>query len=208
MLPTVRAILANPRYTGHQVWNRQRTDHDLIDAANTTLGHRDVTRWNTTADWIISAQPAHPALVREADFIAVQHLSTARETAPGRIYLLAGLLRCGVCGRRMESRWARRRPAYRCRHGHTSATGPMPGRTPNTYLREDHVLPHLPALLLRLTHDDPDGAEPMALIASAAPLSPADAVAHLRSEAISLTYDPAASSLTADTPRAERITIG
>jgi site-specific DNA recombinase len=28
-LTTVAAILANPRYTGRQVWNRQRTDHDL-----------------------------------------------------------------------------------------------------------------------------------------------------------------------------------
>ncbi|MBU3868598.1 hypothetical protein KN815_32480 [Streptomyces sp. 4503] len=36
----------------------------------------------------------------------------------------------------------------------------------------------------------------------------ADAVAHLRSEAISLIYDPVARSLTSDTPRAERITIG
>ncbi|MFE2185068.1 recombinase family protein [Streptomyces sp. NPDC059455] len=203
----MRAILANPRYTGRQVWNRQRTDHDLIDAANTTLGHRDVTRWNTPADWVVSAQPTHPALVSEADFIAVQHLRTTRETAPGRIYLLAGLLCCGVCGRRTESHWARR-PAYRCRHGHTSATRPMPGRTPNAYLREDQVLPHLSALLLRLTHHDPDGAEPMALRASAAPLSSADAVAYLRSEAISLTYDPAARYLTADTPRAERVTIG
>jgi site-specific DNA recombinase len=48
----------------------------------------------------------------------------------------------------------------------------------------------------------------MALIAGAAPLSPADAVAHLRSEAVSLIHDPVARSLTADTPRAERITIG
>ncbi len=30
---TVRAILANPRYTGHQVWNRQPTSHELIDPA-------------------------------------------------------------------------------------------------------------------------------------------------------------------------------
>ncbi len=30
-LRTVAAILANPRYTGRQVWNRQRTDLDLID---------------------------------------------------------------------------------------------------------------------------------------------------------------------------------
>lgn len=32
---TVRAILANPRYTGRQVWNRQPTSHELIDPANT-----------------------------------------------------------------------------------------------------------------------------------------------------------------------------
>ena len=50
-LGAVRAILSNPRYTGHQVWNRQRTDHDLIDRANTGLGHRDVMRWNTPQDW-------------------------------------------------------------------------------------------------------------------------------------------------------------
>ncbi|MCX5562017.1 recombinase family protein [Streptomyces sp. NBC_00038] len=125
ILTTVRAILANPRYTGRQVWNRQRTDHDLIDPANTSLGHRDTMRWNTPADWIISTAPAHPALVSEADFITVQHLHADRPTAPGRTYLLAGLLRCGVCKRRMESCWARR-PAYRCRHGHSSATPPAP----------------------------------------------------------------------------------
>jgi site-specific DNA recombinase len=37
-LRTVAAILANPRYTGRQVWNRQRTDFDLADPANSTLG--------------------------------------------------------------------------------------------------------------------------------------------------------------------------
>jgi site-specific DNA recombinase len=36
---TVRVILANPRYTGRQVWNRQPTSHELIDPANTGLGH-------------------------------------------------------------------------------------------------------------------------------------------------------------------------
>jgi site-specific DNA recombinase len=35
---TVAAILGNPRYTGRQVWNRQRTDLDLVDPANTGLG--------------------------------------------------------------------------------------------------------------------------------------------------------------------------
>ncbi|WP_432045589.1 recombinase family protein [Streptomyces asiaticus] len=27
----VRAILTNPRYTGHQVWNKQRKEESLID---------------------------------------------------------------------------------------------------------------------------------------------------------------------------------
>lgn len=51
----------------------------------------------------------------------------------------------------MESHWTHHRPGYPCRHGHTSAIRPEPGRTRNAYLREDHVLPHLPALLVRLT---------------------------------------------------------
>jgi hypothetical protein len=56
-LHTVRAILANPRYTGRQVWNRQRTDHDLVDPANTGLGHRQVPRRNSPHSWVISAPP-------------------------------------------------------------------------------------------------------------------------------------------------------
>ncbi|WP_407566403.1 recombinase family protein [Streptomyces sp. 184] len=118
-LTAVSAILANPRYTGRQVWNRQRTDHELLDPANTALGHRDIARWNPPQDWIISRHQAHPALVSEADFVAVQGMR-ATATAPGRTYLLAGLLHCGVCGRRMDSCWSHDRPAYRCRHGRTS----------------------------------------------------------------------------------------
>jgi hypothetical protein len=56
-LRTVTAILANPRYTGRQVWNRQRTDFDLADPANTGLGHRQVQRWNLPEGWIISNRP-------------------------------------------------------------------------------------------------------------------------------------------------------
>jgi site-specific DNA recombinase len=44
-LGTVTTILGNPRYTGRQVWNRQRTDSELADPANTSLGHTSVQRW-------------------------------------------------------------------------------------------------------------------------------------------------------------------
>ena len=39
-LGTVTTILSNPRYTGRQVWNRQRTDTELADPGNVTLGHK------------------------------------------------------------------------------------------------------------------------------------------------------------------------
>jgi site-specific DNA recombinase len=103
-LTTVRAILANPRYTGRQVWHRQPTAMDLLDPANTGLGHRQVQRRGLPEGWVISAHPAHPALVSEEDFIAVQGIRATRQDAdPGRWYRLAGLLRCGICGRRAES---------------------------------------------------------------------------------------------------------
>jgi DNA invertase Pin-like site-specific DNA recombinase len=100
---TVTTILQNPRYTGHQVWNRQRTDKDLADPADISLGHKDVQRWNLPDGWVISKRPAHHALVSEADYIAAQDVSAARGPTPQgdlagpgmRRYLLAGLLTCG-----------------------------------------------------------------------------------------------------------------
>ena len=71
-----------PAVTGRQVWNRQRTDRDLADPADVSLGHKDVPRWNLPDGWVISKRPAHPALVSEADFVAAQDVSAARGPAP------------------------------------------------------------------------------------------------------------------------------
>ena len=147
-LGTVTTILSNPRYTGRQVWNRQRTDTELADPGNVTLGHKSVQRWNLPDGWVISNRPAHPALVSEDDFIAAQDINASRGPVPQgepllRRYLLAGLLACGLCGRRMESAWSNGKPAYRCRHGRTSAMAPDPARPKNTYIREDKIVQHL-----------------------------------------------------------------
>jgi site-specific DNA recombinase len=164
-LGAVTTILENPRYTGRQVWNRQRTDSELVDPANVTLGHKSVQRWNLPDGWVISSRLAHPALVSEDDFIAAQDINATRGPVPHhqpvlRRYLLAGLLACGLCGRRMESAWSNGKPAYRCRHGHTSAMAPDPARPKNTYIREDKLLPHLPALHLLLITPAAPGPEP------------------------------------------------
>jgi site-specific DNA recombinase len=199
-LTTVRTILANPRYTGRQVWNRQPTAHDLIDPANTGLGHRQVQRWDLPDGWVISTRPAHPALVSEADFIAVQNIRTPRgHPDPDRCYLLAGLLRCGICGRRMESCWANNRAAYRCRHGHTSASKADPDRPKNLYIREDRILAHLRALWVLLPGTD--SAPGITLPSST------EIIGHLRADKIILTYDPESRTLRTDTPREVKITV-
>jgi site-specific DNA recombinase len=210
-LRTVAAILANPRYTGRQVWNRQRTDFDLADPANTTLGHRQVQRWNLPEGWVISRHPAHAALVSEADFIAAQDMAVPRGPAGPAVrrYLLARLLACGQCGRRLESAWSNGKPAYRCRHGHASATRPEPGRLPNMYVREDQILPHLAAIAILLA--GPAG-KPALGSGSLAQLTGPDATAaligQLRADGTVLTYDPDGRTLRVGGHDAPSVTIG
>ena len=111
-LRTVAAILSNPRYTGRQVWNRQRTDHDARDPADAQLGHDEVRRWNPTGQWVISTKVAHTPLVSEADFIAAQKVTAVPRPEDGsaRTHLLVGLLTCRLCGRRMDAHWLHGRP--------------------------------------------------------------------------------------------------
>jgi site-specific DNA recombinase len=207
-LRTVATILSNPRYTGRQVWNRQRTDMDLADPADVSLGHKRVQRWNLPDGWVISSKPAHEALVSEADFIAAQDLGAARGPAPvgdpaaagTRRYLLAGLLICGACGRRMESAWSHGKPAYRCRHGRTTAAPPSRDRPGNAYVCENRILPQLPAAHLLLTGPDPRARRRRRTrrgVNVRPSASAGDVIGYLREHGITLIYDPVAGILRA-----------
>jgi hypothetical protein len=162
---------------------------------------RGLRAWNLPESWVISRHPAHAALVSEADFIKAQDTTAPRGPAgpAARRYLLAGLLACGQCGRRLESAWSHGRPAYRCRHGHTSAARPDPGRTKATYVREDEVLPHLAAIGILLA--GPAGTPGRGSRSLAQVTGPADAAAlidRLRADGTVLTYDPDSRTLRAD----------
>ena len=212
-LTTVRAILANPRYTGLQVWNRQPTAMDLVDPANTGLGHKQVQRWGLPDGWVISARPAHPALVSEEDFIAAQGIRAQRDrNDPERQYRLAGLLRCGICGRRAESCWSNNHPAYRCRFGYSSASASDPARPKNLYIREDRILPHLPALFVLLAGAEPAATRKRRRTRRGAdvrrPASDRDVIGYLRARQITLAYDSRTGTLQADTPQAAATVIG
>jgi site-specific DNA recombinase len=208
-LRTVAAILANPRYTGRQVRNRQPSQAVLVDPVNTGLGHKQVQRWNLPEGWVISRHQAHAALVSEADFIKAQDTTAPRGPAGPAVrrYLLAGLLACGQCGRRLESAWSNGKPAYRCRHGHTSATSPDPGRPKTTYVREEQVLAHLAAISILLA--DPtgeSGCEGRSLAQVTGPADTAALIDRLRADGVVLTYDPGNRTLRAgDTPS---VTVG
>jgi len=210
-LRTVAAILANPRYAGRQVWNLQRTDFDLVDPANPGLGHRQVQRWNLPGGWVISKHPAHAALVSEAEFIAVQQLTAPRGPAgpATRRYLLAGLRACGQCGRRLESAWSNGKPAYRCRHGHASATSPDPARPRNTYVREDQILPHLATIgiLLAGTPGTP-GRGNGAAAQLTGPANVGALIDQLRSRSVELTYHPDDRTLHLNGQDSPSVTIG
>jgi hypothetical protein len=159
-LRTVVEILGNPRYTGHQVWNRTSADR----ATRSPSGRRTSVR-NEQHDWAISTRIAHTPLVSEQDFVAAQTIQAARHStdkaadADGGecVYLLAGRLHCGLCGRKMDSHRSHGRAAYRCRHGHTS-TRTRPEDAPgNLYLREDHLPARIAAhLTAEGIADNPD----------------------------------------------------
>ncbi len=126
-----------------------------------------------------------------------------------RRYLLAGLLACGPCGRRLESAWSNGKPAYRCRHGYTSATIPDSGRLKNTYIREDQILPHLAAIAILLA--SPAGTPRhgnRGLAQVTGPDGTAALIDQLRTERIILTYDPQDQTLRAGGHDAPSVTIG
>jgi hypothetical protein len=143
----------------------------------------------------------------------VQGIRAAREDSDaGRCYKLAGLLRCAICGRRAESCWSNGRPAYRCRNGHSSASAPDPARPKNLYIREDRILPHLPALYRLLTGTAPATGRRRRRTRRGGdvhrPASSEDVIGYLRARQITLTYDPRTGTLQADTLEAVTTVIG
>ncbi|QKV73986.1 recombinase family protein [Amycolatopsis sp. Hca4] len=142
-LRTVAVILANPRYTGRQIWNRRASATD--GPASTPA---------------LSAKVVHPALVTEQAFVAAQQVRAARPASDGqtRQFALAGLIHCGICNRRLDSHWNHGRPTYRCRHGHTSTQRASQPRPKTLYIREDHLVDEL---TIQLGDEGTDGyAEP------------------------------------------------
>lgn len=147
----VRAIVRNPRYTGFEVWAKQRREEILLDVEDVSAGHQTVMRWNGEELWIWSAERAHEAIVSKEMFDAAQIRLASRSGGRGpraapkanRHYLLRGRLRCALCGRNLQGGFANGRTYYRCKFGAEYAIAMKLDHPRTVNLREDDLLPRI-----------------------------------------------------------------
>ena len=181
--PAVRAILHNPRYTGRQVWNKQRRDEVLIDVEDVALGHETKMRWNDHDDWVWSEQQTHEAIVNVEQFDAAQLVfqgaqrsHVRRENTKRGPYALSGMMRCGICNRRMQGSWNNDRPYYRCKFPAEYAVTEQQ-HTKTVYVKEASIVPPVDEWLSGLFTDDHIDATCAALDSALGPNPAAEALA-------------------------------
>ena len=146
----VRAILNNPRYTGREVWNKQRREEVLLDVEDVALGHESKMRWNHHSQWVWSEHHTHPAIVALQTFEAVQDVFAGAQRAAIRKektrhpYILSGLVSCALCNRKMQASWNHQNAYYRCKFpAEYAITEEEHAKT--VYVREKAIVPSLDA---------------------------------------------------------------
>ncbi|MER7544782.1 recombinase family protein [Spirillospora sp. NPDC127506] len=146
----VRAILRNPRYTGYQVWNKQRKDEVLLDVEDIALGHTTRLRWNPEDQWVFSEEMVHPAIIDLQTFKRAQQRfaeaprpNKPRQRHSKRCYPLKGAMWCGLCERKMQAHHNGTATYYRCRFPEEYGLANKIEHPRNVYVREDHLLPEL-----------------------------------------------------------------
>ncbi|MHB8465048.1 MAG: recombinase family protein [Acidimicrobiales bacterium] len=155
---SVKVVLGNPRYTGRQVWNRQRRDEVLLDVEDVALGHETKMRWNDPSDWVWSTEQAHEPIIDAETFAAAQRIRAASAHRPteakqhrtGRRYLLSGLVTCGICQRRMQGQPNHGGTYYRCRYPSEYAMTKEVNHPKTVYVQEDPIVAALDRWLGRL----------------------------------------------------------
>lgn len=107
---TIKGILNNPVYTGKLVFRREETTGILAESELYKI------RRKVEPDKQIVIENAHPALVSETDFNAVQELmkKKGKNRSNGKESLFAHVAKCADCGMGMHFKPDRRNGAYVC----------------------------------------------------------------------------------------------
>jgi site-specific DNA recombinase len=154
----IKAILDNPRYTGRQVWNKQRKDEVLLDVENVAEGYETKLRWNAEGSWVWSDKVVHEPLVSVDDFEATKKIRAAhgygrteRERVRTRYtYVFKSRLWCGLCGRKMQGQQSNGKSHYRCRYAKEYALANHVQHPDNVYVKEEDLLPVIDQWLVKL----------------------------------------------------------
>ncbi len=79
--------------------------------------------------------------------------ATTRAPKTGRNYLLAGIMHCDVCGRRMQGQWNHGRAYYRCKFREDYPDGDRK-HPKSIYVKEGAIIPGLDGWLASLFDDE------------------------------------------------------
>jgi DNA invertase Pin-like site-specific DNA recombinase len=124
----ILSLLRNPVYAGAYAFGRTHTRTRIIDgAAQKTRGHR-----RARAEWLVLLPDHHDGYIAWDTYEQIQQLLADNAQMNGRMVkgavrsgpsLLAGLLRCGRCGRRLQVTYSSAVVRYACRHSSTTGCG-------------------------------------------------------------------------------------
>jgi len=96
------------------------------------LGHATKLKWNALGEWIWSQEPVHEPLIDTGAFEQVQALyrakGSAEERSPRRTpcgYALRGIMRCGICKRKMQGSWNNGKPHIAARSSASTPEEPF-----------------------------------------------------------------------------------
>jgi len=121
-------LLQNPLYAGAYAFGRTETrTHVVAGAPHTTRGHR-----RPRAQWMVLLRDHHEGYIPWDAYERNQQLLADNAQMKGQMAagavrggrsVLAGLLRCASCGRRLQVTYGGRVTRYRCRRNHQAGCG-------------------------------------------------------------------------------------
>lgn len=149
---SIQSILANEKYTGVYIYNRS--------AKKDAFGKRNSHATKDESE-IIKIEGGIPQIISKEVFVQAQAVMNSRKRAPGsnkakENYLLAGLIRCGCCGKNYQGnrRTPKNKPlyvSYRCSYRRLTSSKVCDNKEIRKEYIEEYVLSELER---RIFNDD------------------------------------------------------
>jgi site-specific DNA recombinase len=125
----IRNLVVNPVNRGELQYGRR------IDQRGEKTERRGHEITSAPIEGLVS-----PALWQAAQDALVANRRVAKNTA--RVYLLRGVIHCGICGLTYVGSWSNNVGWYRC-NGELGERGPLAGRCPGCAIRTDRIEPDI-----------------------------------------------------------------